>query len=52
MFEPKCAGNLSDGPEIVCDAANQGESGCTGTSLSFCDDFLDESPIFVRLSVI
>jgi len=52
MLEPKCAANLSDGPEIVRDAAHQGESGCTGAGLSFCDDFLDESPIFVRLSVI
>ncbi len=52
MLEPKCAGNLPDSPEIVRDAANQGECGCTGAGLSFCDDFLDEPPIFVRLSVI
>lgn len=52
MLKPKCARNLPDGPEIVRDAANQGESGCTGASLSFCNDFLDESPIFVRLPVI
>src|SRR5579863_621109 len=52
MVKPKCAGNLPDGPEIVRDAADQGEGGCTGASLSFCDDLLDESPIFVRLSVI
>ena len=52
MLEPKCARDLPVSPETVRDAANQGESGCPRTRLSFRDDFLDELPIFARLSII
>ena len=52
MLEPKCARDLPVSPETVRDAANQGESGRPRTRLSLRNDFLDELPVFARLSII
>jgi hypothetical protein len=52
VLEPKCAGDLPVSPETVRDAANQGEGGRPRTRLPLCDDFLDELPVFARLSII